>query len=134
MLRKTAATIAAIGATLALGATAAPANADSVGTQAVIGTAWDDVQFNGNTGALSEDADCLDIPSITTARSAENNAALPGGQTITLYRATPSPMIPACAASNILAVLPPQTSDSGEVVPGVPNLLGRFGAVRYSSA
>ncbi|MFI0713657.1 hypothetical protein ACH4SK_23965 [Streptomyces inhibens] len=107
-----AAVLAALPAALAIGVTATPASA------ATIGTAYDQTNFTGNTASLdSGQSSCTDIPNMTKAFSAQNTSS---SSRITLYRDS-SCLVP-------VSILQPSTQDDGVITP-----LGIFGAEAYTS-
>jgi hypothetical protein len=92
-----AAVLAAIPAALAIGVTATPASA------ATIGTAYSQTNFGGTAVDLeSGKTSCTDIPNIDVAFSAKNNAT--SGNVIILYSDS--------ACSNVLRVLAPTQQDA----------------------
>ncbi|MFI9340770.1 hypothetical protein ACIG0D_05765 [Streptomyces sp. NPDC052773] len=119
-----AATVAALGLVIA-----APASADGVGTQAVIGTAYPQTNFMGTpTGSFDDTSvGCTDIPNldeVTRARSA-TNIAPSTGETIQLYADSQ------CLV--LVSTITPGQSDDGLDANGDPNQLGLVGAVAYIS-
>ncbi|MEW2397244.1 hypothetical protein [Streptomyces sp. NPDC046862] len=105
-------------AALAL-AVAAPAGADELGTQSIVGTAYEAQDFGGRSGALEANTStCTDIPDVATVRAAANNAG--SGQVITLYM-------------DLDCQWPIATLTPGQSNPGGQNHLGILGALAYTS-
>ncbi|MBT2541970.1 hypothetical protein J7E99_14965 [Streptomyces sp. ISL-44] len=83
---KIASALAATTAALGL-AIAAPASADGVGAQAVIGTAYSDILFSGDTQDLEDNRPCTAITLTGGAESAQLNLGSVG-QVVRLYSTT----------------------------------------------